>query len=83
VRRDRPVRRNRHASEPPRTPEPPVRRPRRTDRPRSPAAHDWTHLRGAKVAQIPPNPSIQRGFVPQSLLSDTHPAHPSKLGGAS
>jgi hypothetical protein len=28
-------------------------------------------------AQIPPNPPIQGGFVPQSPLSDTHPAHPA------
>jgi hypothetical protein len=51
--------------------------------PRPPAAHASTPLRGVKVGQIPPNPPIQRGFEPQSPLSDTHPARPPKTRRAS
>ena len=60
-------------------------RPRRTGRPRSPAEHPSTLLRGAKVGQIPPNPSICGGFVRESPppLSDTHPAHPPESRGVS
>jgi hypothetical protein len=62
----------------------PPRAPAAPDRPASLAReHDPTHLRGAKVGQIPPNPPIQGGFVRQSPLSDTNPAHPSKSTGVS
>jgi hypothetical protein len=60
--------------EPPRSgPAGPARAPSTTVRPSA----------ARKVAQIPPNPAIRGGFVPQGPLGDTYPEHPSESSGAS